>query len=47
MSIKDRLAAKSATIGSSPRVPKTPDDGPTRPKTAPGQLMSSLPFLAE
>jgi ParB family transcriptional regulator, chromosome partitioning protein len=47
MSIKDRLAAKSATIGSNPRVPKTLDDGPARPKTAPGQLMSSLPFLAE
>lgn len=47
MSIKDRLAAKSATIGSTPRNPKATDEGPSRPKTAPGQLMSSLPFLAE
>lgn len=45
MSIKDRLAAKAASIGANPRTPET---GTTRaPKTAPGQLMSSLPFLAE
>jgi ParB family transcriptional regulator, chromosome partitioning protein len=47
VSIKDRLAAKSAMIGSTPKTAKAVEDGPTRPKTAPGQLMSSLPFLAE
>jgi ParB family chromosome partitioning protein len=47
MSIKDRLAAKSATIGLNPRIVKAAEEGPTRPKTAPGQLMSSLPYLAE
>lgn len=45
MSIKDRLAAKAASIGNNPRAS---DISPVRtPKTAPGQLMSSLPFLAE
>jgi ParB family transcriptional regulator, chromosome partitioning protein len=47
MSIKDRLAAKAATIGNNPRPPRQPDDVPMRPKTAPGQLMASLPLLAE
>jgi ParB family transcriptional regulator, chromosome partitioning protein len=47
MSIKDRLAAKAAGIGSNPRQPRTEPDIPTRPKTAPGQLMASLPLLAE
>lgn len=47
MSIKDRLAAKAATIGTSPRPQKSNDDTPGRPKTAPGQLMASLPLLAE
>jgi ParB family chromosome partitioning protein len=46
MSMKDRLAAKAANIGTTPRPDK--DRAETRvPKTAPGQLMSSLPFLAE
>ncbi|MGF6915859.1 ParB/RepB/Spo0J family partition protein [Paraburkholderia sp. 40] len=47
MSIKDRLAAKAASIGSSPRSPKAGDDPSGRPKTAPGQLMASFPLLAE
>ncbi|CAN7795002.1 chromosome partitioning protein ParB [Paraburkholderia sp. SIMBA_049] len=47
MSIKDRLAAKAATIGTSPRPQKINEDAPSRPKTAPGQLMASLPLLAE
>jgi ParB family transcriptional regulator, chromosome partitioning protein len=47
MSIKDRLAAKAATIGTSPRPQKDNEDSPVRPKTAPGQLMASLPLLAE
>ncbi|MGF6547109.1 ParB/RepB/Spo0J family partition protein [Paraburkholderia youngii] len=47
MSIKDRLAAKAATIGTSPRPQKGNEDTPGRPKTAPGQLMASLPLLAE
>jgi ParB family chromosome partitioning protein len=48
MSMKDRLAAKAANIGNSPRSPSSKDPGEVRtPKTAPGQLMSSLPFLAE
>jgi ParB family chromosome partitioning protein len=46
MSIKDRLAAKAATIGTSPRPQKINEDAPSRPKTAPGQLMASLPLLA-
>lgn len=47
MSMKERLAAKAANIGTAPRVTaKEPADNHT-PKTAPGQLMSSLPFLAE
>lgn len=47
MSIKDRLAAKSASIGNSPRVQKSIEDQTGRPKTAPGQLMASFPLLAE
>jgi ParB family chromosome partitioning protein len=47
MSIKDRLAAKSASIGNSHRPQKTSDDPAGRPKTAPGQLMASFPLLAE
>jgi ParB family transcriptional regulator, chromosome partitioning protein len=47
MSIKDRLAAKAAMIGTSPRPQKSSDEPPGRPKTAPGQLMASLPLLAE
>lgn len=47
MSIKDRLAAKSATIGTSPRPQNYSENTPARPKTAPGQLMASLPLLAE
>jgi ParB family chromosome partitioning protein len=47
MSIKDRLAAKAATIGTSPRPQRSSEDSPGRPKTAPGQLMASLPLLAE
>ncbi len=47
MSIKDRLAAKAASIGTSPRPQKSNEDAPGRPKTAPGQLMASLPLLAE
>ncbi|HEY8608121.1 MAG TPA: ParB/RepB/Spo0J family partition protein [Noviherbaspirillum sp.] len=46
MSIKDRLAAKAASIGNNPRAPGEAT-APRAPKTAPGQLMSSLPFLAE
>jgi ParB family chromosome partitioning protein len=48
MSIKDRLAAKAANIGATPRQNSSKDAAEVRvPKTAPGQLMSSLPFLAE
>ncbi|SMP80290.1 ParB/RepB/Spo0J family partition protein [Noviherbaspirillum suwonense] len=48
MSMKDRLTAKAAGIGTKPRVPnETPATGPRMPRTAPGQLMSSLPFLAD
>ncbi|MBB4518288.1 ParB family chromosome partitioning protein [Paraburkholderia fungorum] len=47
MSIKDRLAAKAASIGTSPRPQKGNDDQAGRPKTAPGQLMASFPLLAE
>jgi ParB family transcriptional regulator, chromosome partitioning protein len=47
MSIKDRLAAKAAGIGSNPRQPRPESVIPARPKTAPGQLMASLPLLAE
>jgi ParB family transcriptional regulator, chromosome partitioning protein len=47
MSIKDRLAAKAAGIGANPRQPRPEPDIPARPKTAPGQLMASLPLLAE
>lgn len=48
MSMKDRLAAKAAGIGTKPRpVTDAPDAGPRTPRTAPGQLMSSLPFLAD
>jgi ParB family chromosome partitioning protein len=47
MSIKDRLAAKAASIGASPRVQKASEDQAGRPKTAPGQLMASFPLLAE
>lgn len=48
MSIKDRLAAKAATIGTTPRTTSPTEAGTARPaKTAPGQLMSSIPFLAE
>lgn len=45
MSMKDRLAAKAASIGSNPR--QNEPAAPRPAKTAPGQLMSSLPFLAE
>ncbi|HVK93275.1 MAG TPA: ParB N-terminal domain-containing protein [Noviherbaspirillum sp.] len=48
MSMKDRLAAKAAGIGTTPRTSPAPETVAARPpKTAPGQLMSSLPFLAE
>lgn len=48
MSMKDRLAAKAAAIGMAPRPTPSSEATATRPpKTAPGQLMSSLPFLAE
>ncbi|SAL06556.1 ParB, partition protein [Caballeronia calidae] len=47
MSLKDRLAEKAAAIGSNPRSHRQAPDIPTRPKTAPGQLMASLPLLAE
>lgn len=48
MSMKDRLAAKAAGIGTKPRtLTDAPDAGPRTPRTAPGQLMSSLPFLAD
>lgn len=47
MSLKDRLASKSATIGTNPRPPRDETEGPGRPKTAPGQLMATLPLLAE
>lgn len=48
MSMKDRLTAKAAGIGTKPR-PHTEavEAGPRTPRTAPGQLMSSLPFLAD
>ena len=48
MSIKDRLSAKSANIQKFMDQPDGPDTGePKRPKTAPGQLMASMPLLAE
>ena len=47
MSNKDRLAAKAATIGTTPRPQKGTEDVPGRPKTAPGQLMAAMPLLAE
>lgn len=47
MSIKDRLAAKAASIGNNPRSTSAEPAPARAPKTAPGQLMSSLPFLAE
>jgi ParB family chromosome partitioning protein len=47
MSIKDRLAAKSAGVGVAPRAPRPENEVPGRPKTAPGQLMASLPILAD
>ena len=46
MSIKDRLANKSATIGSTPRA-AAEGASPGKPKTGAGQLMQSLPMLAE
>ena len=46
MSIKDRLASKSATIGANSRV-ATDTHTPGKPKTGAGQLMQSLPMLAE
>ncbi|ACR32681.1 ParB/RepB/Spo0J family partition protein [Burkholderia glumae] len=47
MTIKDRLAAKSQNIGTTVRAPRADADTPVRPKTAPGQLMASMPLLAE
>lgn len=47
MSMKDRLAAKAASIGNNPRTAATEPSAPRVPKTAPGQLMSTLPLLAE
>ena len=48
MSMKDRLIAKSANIQKFMDLPDDPDiDEPKRPKTAPGQLMASMPLLAE
>ncbi len=46
MSIKDRLANKSATIGNLPRAVGEPPVA-SKPKTGAGQLMQSLPMLAE
>lgn len=46
MGIKEKLAAKSAAAVT-PRPDSVPVDLIRRQKTAPGQLMSSLPFLAE
>jgi ParB family chromosome partitioning protein len=46
MSIKDRLANKSASVGMTPRTGlEQPPSG--KPKTGAGQLMQSLPMLAE
>lgn len=47
MSIKDRLANKSATIGIGPRPAMAEAAIPGRAKTGAGQLMQSLPMLAE
>jgi ParB family transcriptional regulator, chromosome partitioning protein len=47
MSVKDRLAAKSALIGQKPLATKPTSTEPERAKTGPGQLMASRPFLAE
>ncbi|MBK4738647.1 ParB/RepB/Spo0J family partition protein [Noviherbaspirillum pedocola] len=49
MGMKERLAAKAAGIGSTPRPTQERSDAatPRIPKTAPGQLMASLPFMAE
>jgi ParB family chromosome partitioning protein len=48
MSMKDRLAAKAANIGNTPRAIANKEQAEARtPKTAPEQLMASLPFLAE
>jgi ParB family chromosome partitioning protein len=46
MSIKDRLAAKAASIGEKPRTPKA-ETASTAPKTAPGQLMAFREVLTE
>ncbi|CAG9272526.1 Chromosome partitioning protein, ParB family [Paraburkholderia unamae] len=47
MSIRDRLAAKSSAVGAAPRPQRPDNEVPGRPKTAPGQLMASLPILAD
>lgn len=46
MSIKDRLAGKAANIGATPRQ-SADNAASTWPKTGAGQLMQSLPMLAE
>jgi ParB family chromosome partitioning protein len=46
MSIKDRLANKSASVGTMPRATQE-NSAPGKPKTGAGQLMQSLPMLAE
>jgi len=48
MSIKDRLAGKSATIGLTPRQPQEQTEATQqRAKTGPGQMLHAMPFLAE
>jgi len=48
MSIKDRLAGKSATIGLTPRqLPEQTEATQQRAKTGPGQMLHAMPFLAE
>lgn len=47
MSLRDRLAAKSSTIGTTERASRPEGDDERRPKTAPGQMLASLPHVAE
>lgn len=48
MSMKDRLANKAAQLGALQQRERPPrEEGIRGPKTAPGQLMASIPYLAE
>jgi ParB family chromosome partitioning protein len=47
MSMKDRLANKAASLGTHQRERAPRDEANRGPKTAPGQLMASIPYLRE